>query len=166
MKPRVLVLNQDYQAISVCSVERAFLLVFCRKAEMVEAMPGRALRSAHDLFAYPSIIRLQRYVQLPFRRVSLNRANLFRRDGYQCQYCGSRYDLTIDHVIPRSANGRDTWDNLVTACQTCNTRKGNRTPEQANMPLYRRPARPSFILFLSDGAGTMQEAWRPYLMLN
>lgn len=165
MKEKVLVLNQDYQAISICTAERAFVLVFLRKAELLHDMPTRVMRSARAEHKFPSIIRLYSYVRVPYRRVSLSRANLFRRDGFQCGYCGSRNQLTIDHVVPRSQGGRDTWDNLVTACQPCNTSKGNRTPEQAGMEMRRRPFRPSYIMYLADFTGKVEDTWRPYLMM-
>lgn len=164
MREKVLVLNQDYQAIGVCSVERAFVLVYLRKAEMVERLAEKVLHSVTREFAFPSIIRLYDYVRVPFRRVSLSRANIFRRDAFQCVYCSSRQHLTLDHVVPRSVGGRDTWENLVTACQSCNTRKGNRTPEEAGMPMNRHPFRPSYIMYLSNFSERVDEAWRPYLM--
>jgi 5-methylcytosine-specific restriction endonuclease McrA len=161
-----LVLNQDYQAVSICTVERAFVLVFLRKAELVHDLPGRALRSPGTDYRFPSIIRLFNYVQVPYRRVALSRANIFRRDGFQCAYCGTRANLTIDHVLPRSHGGRDAWENLITACQSCNTRKGNRLPDDAGMPLLRKPFRPSYIMYLSNFTGKVQLEWRPYLMIG
>jgi 5-methylcytosine-specific restriction endonuclease McrA len=165
MKERVLVLNQDYQAISICTAERAFVLVYLRKAEMVTDFPNRVLRSVSAHHKFPSIIRLYNYVRVPYRRVSLSRTNVFRRDGYQCAYCGTRHDLTIDHIVPRSQGGKDSWENLVTACQDCNTRKGNRTPAEANMKMHRAPFRPSYIMYLSNFTGNVHDDWRPYLMM-
>jgi len=166
MHHRVLVLNHDYQALSVCAAERAFVLVYLRKAEVVETLEGAFLRSVGGLFPIPSIIRLRRYIQMPYRKVSLTRMNIFRRDSYRCLYCGSPYDLTIDHIIPRSKGGGDSWDNLATACQNCNTKKGNRTPAEAEMHLLHEPFRPSYIMYLSNfNHSSVQDAWRPYLML-
>jgi 5-methylcytosine-specific restriction endonuclease McrA len=163
---RVLVLNADYQPVSTCTAERAFVLVYLHKAEAVHHDPGRCFRTVSGQHAYPSIIRLRQYVHTPFKRVSLNRGNIFRRDGYACLYCGSTKSLTIDHVIPRSQGGRDTWENLVTCCQRCNTFKGNRTPDQAGLTMRHKPYRPSFIMFLADFSRKVDDAWRPYLMLN
>ena len=166
MHHRVLVLNHDYQALSICTVERAFVLVYLRKAEVVETLEGAFLRSVNQIFEMPSIIRLKRYIHMPYRKVSLTRMNIFRRDGNRCLYCGSPHDLTIDHIIPRSKGGGESWDNLATACQSCNTKKGNRSPEEAGMPLIRAPFRPSYIMFLSNfNHTTLNETWRPYLML-
>ncbi len=166
MSQNVLVLNQDYQAIAICSVERAFVLVYLRKAELVLSREDRKVRSISRSFPFPSIIRLYRYVHIPYRKVALSRANIFKRDGNQCVYCGTKNDLTVDHVIPRSMGGKDTWENLVTACQTCNTRKGNRTPEMCGMRFLRPPFRPSYIMYLTNFTGSVLDAWRPYLMMS
>jgi len=163
---KVLVLNQDYQAIGICSAKRAFVLCFMQKAEMLHDYNEMALRSVNRQYKYPSVIRLFDYIKLPFRTVSLSRANIFRRDGYQCVYCGTRNNLTIDHVTPRSQGGGDSWANLVTACQDCNTKKGNRRPEEAGMEMMHPPFRPSFIMFIRDYTGKVNETWLPYLMLN
>lgn len=166
MASKVLVLNRDYQAISVCTAERAFVLVFLEKAELICDMKAKVLRSVNADFGYPSIIRLNRYVNLPFKKVALSRQNIYKRDGYRCIYCGSRDRLTLDHVIPRSKGGRDSWQNLATACQGCNTAKGNRTPEQAEMQMSHKPFRPSFIMYLREFNGKVQEEWKPYLLMN
>lgn len=166
MGSKVLVLNQDYQAISVCSVERAFVLVFLKKAELVSDLAAKQIRSVGAAFQYPSIIRLYRYVQIPYKKVALSRVNVYKRDAYRCQYCSSRDDLTLDHILPRSRGGKDTWTNLVTACQKCNTMKGDRTPAEADMPLLMKPYRPSFIMYLRDFSGNVHEAWKPYLLMN
>jgi 5-methylcytosine-specific restriction endonuclease McrA len=166
MAAKVLVLNQDYQALSVCSVHRAFVLVFLKKAEMVSDLEQMLLHSVTQAHKYPSIIRLYKYIQIPFKKVSLTRQNLYKRDGNKCAYCGKDDDLTLDHVIPRSQGGVDSWTNLVTACQKCNTLKGNRTPAEAGMPLRVHPFRPSFIMFLRDFNGKVHEEWKPYLLMN
>ena len=162
----VLVLNQDYQAIGVCTAERAFVLVFMRKAEMLTDVPTRKLRSVASNFKFPSIIRLFQYVQIPYKKVNLSRQNIFKRDGMKCVYCGSKDNLTLDHVVPKSGGGRDTWDNLVTACQKCNSRKGSMTPEEAGLELRYEPFRPSFVMFLSNFAGNIREDWKPYLYMS
>ncbi len=166
MASRVLVLNQDYQAVTVCSAERAFVLVLLNKAEMISEMAAQVLRSVSREFRYPSIIRLNRFVNLPFKRVALSRINIYKRDGNACVYCNSTDRLTLDHVLPRSRGGRDSWDNLVTACQRCNTEKGDRTPEEADMKMRHKPFRPSFIMYLRDFHGKVQDEWRPYLLMN
>jgi 5-methylcytosine-specific restriction endonuclease McrA len=137
MGRKVLVLNQDYRALTVCSVQRAFLLVYMDKAELVSNANNIYLRTVTNLFPAPSIIRLHSYVNLPYKGVVLSRQNVFKRDGHNCQYCGTHQDLTLDHVIPRSRGGLTSWDNLVAACKHCNSKKGDNTPDEANMPLRR-----------------------------
>ena len=82
-------LNQGYEPISVCSVKKAFMLMYLSKAELVEHRAGSALKSVRNAFPYPSVIRLQSYIRVPYRRVELSRKNILRRDGFRCQYCGS-----------------------------------------------------------------------------
>ncbi|MDX1906784.1 MAG: HNH endonuclease [Bacteroidia bacterium] len=166
IKENVLVLNQDYQAIGICTAERAFILVLLRKAEMLAYNRHLHIRSVRSDYRLPTIIRLNRYVNLPFKRVNLSRHNVFKRDRNRCVYCGSREALTIDHVIPRSMGGTDSWENLVTACQRCNARKGNMTPEEAGMTLRQTPFRPSFVMFLSAFGGEIHEDWKPYLYMS
>lgn len=160
---RVLILNQDYSALTICSVQRAFLLVFMNKAELIADAKDKFLRTVTKAYPMPSIIKLNGYVKLPYRGVLLNRQNIFKRDGMKCQYCGATSDLTIDHVIPRSRGGASSWDNLTTACRQCNSKKGDFTPEEAQMPLKQRPFKPSFLLFLRDFSGNIDEQWYPFL---
>lgn len=163
MSSGVLVLNADYQAISVCSVRRAFKMVLLDKAETLESLEDHVLRTERKQFAGPSIIRLRRYISLPYKKVSLNRQNIYKRDGHRCVYCGSSTDLTIDHVQPRARGGGDSWENLVTACNRCNSNKGNRTPEEAGMRMRTPAYRPSFIMYLREFNGAIRETWMPYL---
>lgn len=165
MTGHVLVLNQDYRALTICSVERATILVLLEKAELVAADGGRTLRSPTTQLPWPSVVRLRAFVALPFANITLTRKNVFRRDHHRCQYCGDRDRLTIDHVMPRSRGGRDTWENLVTACVPCNNRKGSRTPDEARMALKRRPVRPSYVMFIRDFVGILDDHWKPYLFL-
>jgi 5-methylcytosine-specific restriction endonuclease McrA len=92
---------------------------------------------------------------------------VLRRDGHQCQYCGIRKGpLTLDHVIPKMRGGIDSWENLVAACVKCNNKKGSRTPDEANMPLLKKPKRPNFLFFMQYFIGMNEESWKPYLYLN
>ena len=142
MTPHVLLLNADYSALGVCTVERAVVLVLVGKADLVHALNGQFLRSARLRVPVPSIVRLRSYLRVPYRRILLTRKNVLRRDRFCCQYCGTREHLTIDHVLPKSRGGPDTWENLVAACARCNARKGSRTPEEAHMPLTTRALPP------------------------
>lgn len=165
MTGHVLVLNQDFSALTICSVQRAIVLIHLRKAEAVEVREDFFIRSTSIRFPWPSVVRLKGYVRVPYRRIMLSRKNVLRRDGQRCQYCGSRDSLTVDHVYPKSRGGPDTWENLVAACVPCNNRKGNRTPDEANMKLRRRPFRPSHVMFIRDYVGSLEETWKPYLFL-
>lgn len=160
---KVLILNQDYSALTVCSAHKAFILLYLQKAELVKDNPRQKLRTVDRAYPMPLVIRLHRYVNIPYKGVMLSRQNIFRRDGYSCQYCGSKQDLTLDHVLPRSRGGKSSWTNLVTACKRCNNKKGDLTPEEAGMPLRRQPYRPSFVMFLRSLSGPVSEAWIPFL---
>lgn len=166
MNGHVLVLNQDYSALTVCSVQRAIILIHMQKVHLVEAIPGEFVRSPSTHMPWPSIVRLKAYVRVPYKRVMLSRKNILKRDHNTCQYCGIRADLTVDHVLPKSRGGRDTWENLVAACVSCNNRKGDRTPEEASMQLAREPFRPSYVMFIRDFVGRVDDTWKPYLFLS
>jgi 5-methylcytosine-specific restriction endonuclease McrA len=109
MDHKVLILNQDYSAISLCSVQRAFILLYLEKAEMLEKSDTGFLRSISSTFPKPSVIRLQRYVHIPYKGIALSRHNLMKRDQFMCQYCGSNRNLTLDHLMPRSRGGKSSW---------------------------------------------------------
>ncbi len=159
----VLVLNQDYTPLTICSVERAFVLLYLNKADLLSEAREKQLRTIDRAFPFPSVIRIHRYINIPFRGVVLTRHNVFKRDKNQCQYCGTRQDLTLDHLVPKSRGGKSTWTNLVTACKRCNAKKGNNTPEEVSMKLKRPPFRPSYIMFLRSVSGGMRSEWLPYL---
>ncbi|NVJ45617.1 MAG: HNH endonuclease [Cytophagia bacterium] len=163
---RVLVLNQDFSPLSVCSAERAFLLLYLQKAELVHDDPQTKLRSIDSEHPMPSVIRLQKYIFIPFKSVILTRQNVFKRDRQKCQYCGKSKDLTIDHVLPKSRGGKSTWTNLVAACQRCNSIKGDKTPEEAEMPLASKPFKPSYVMFVRNFSGFTSEEWLKYLGVN
>ncbi|MEM7373947.1 MAG: HNH endonuclease [Bacteroidota bacterium] len=163
---QVLVLNQDYQAISLCDPQRATVLLMLRKAELVSDVTDKKMRSVKMEFDYPSIIRLSAYVNLPFKKVSLTRQNVFKRDGNKCVYCGSRERLTLDHLIPRAQGGRTIWGNLVTACYKCNSKKGDLSLEESGLTLNTFPYRPSFIMYISQFSGSINEDWKPYLLMG
>jgi 5-methylcytosine-specific restriction endonuclease McrA len=162
----VLVLNQNYEPLNVCSVRRALILIFRGKAQHVE-IADRVVRSVRQEVPVPSVVRLDRYVHAPRRRVVLSKRNILKRDSYQCQYCGSRdRKLTIDHVVPRKIDGPETWENLVTACVACNAKKGDRLPEQVGLQLRRKPKRPNNVTFIRNFVGVHDHRWKPYLFLD
>jgi 5-methylcytosine-specific restriction endonuclease McrA len=163
MNSRVLVLNQDFSPLMVCSIQRAFILVYLNKSELIRPANGHKIHSVTRTFPMPSVIRLNRYVQAPYKGVTLTRQNIFKRDNFECQYCGTRRELTLDHVIPSSKGGQHTWVNLVAACKRCNAKKGDFTPEQAAMPLLKRPLKPSYSLFLKELSGHHGDEWDEFL---
>jgi 5-methylcytosine-specific restriction endonuclease McrA len=149
MGPRlpVLVLNQNYEPLNVCTVRRAFVLVDRGKAEIIENGRGY-LRSPRQQYEMPSVIRLVYLIRRPRPQGRLTRRDIFLRDGFLCQYCGkTTKDLTLDHVMPRHRGGGHHWENVVAACKICNHRKAGRTPEEARMYLKRDPFRPTYSYF-------------------
>jgi len=164
---RVLVLNQTFEPLQVCSARRAVVLLFAGKAERVEDSP-RVFRSPSTVLTVPSVIRLQRFVYRPVPpSVAFNKKNILKRDAFTCQYCGRNGGerMTIDHVIPRSLGGRTVWENVVSCCRACNLKKGNKHPAEVGMRLLRRPAKPRSPLSLGLLAHTSLHAasWRKYL---
>jgi 5-methylcytosine-specific restriction endonuclease McrA len=166
MDQKVLILNQDFSAFALCSIQKAFILIYLEKAEMVHRSETGVLRSISHVYPVPSIIRLQRYVHVPYRGIALSRHNVMKRDAFQCGYCGSTKNLTLDHMIPKSRGGDSSWTNLVTACMRCNTRKGDRTPEEAGLFLKQKPKKPSLAAFLATAAEVPDQNWHTYLQLK
>jgi 5-methylcytosine-specific restriction endonuclease McrA len=163
MTIKVLVLNLDFTPISVCSVQRAFLLVYLNKAEIVRSKENETLNTVDKCFPMPSVIKLGRYVNVPYKGVVLSKENVFKRDGFQCQYCGNQKDLTLDHLIPKAKGGKTSWNNLVTACKKCNSTKGDYSPEEAGLRLTIKPFKPSYIMYLKDLSSRTYEEWKPFL---
>jgi 5-methylcytosine-specific restriction endonuclease McrA len=162
---QVLVLNASYEPLNITTWRRAVVMVLKGKAEGLEHDPARMIRQDTLL---PTVIRLRHFVRVPYKPLPLTRRNLFHRDGHRCQYCGaSAEQLSVDHVVPRSRGGLDTWENVTTACLPCNVRKGNRTPREAAMPLLRPPHRPlsgfSFEASRQISAGQHGE-WAKYVI--
>lgn len=161
--PRVLVLNASFEPLHVTSAKRAITLVQYGVAEVLEES-REIVRSPSTVLVVPSVIRLRKYVRRPrVHPVPFNRRNVLRRDTFTCQYCGSREELTLDHVLPRSRGGGHGWDNVVTACRSCNQRKGSRTPEEAGMPLHTPPYAPTFGVYAHGQFAHWQPNWAPYL---
>lgn len=163
----VLVLNRNWVAIHVCSLERAISLVVQDMASVVddnyqtynfiswralsdevEAEGNRFIHSPSFRMLKPEVILLRSFTRVPPRAVKFNRRNIYLRDNFRCQYCGdrpARDKLTIDHVNPRARGGRSEWENVVVACQACNARKGSRLLADIPMTLRRKPKRPSWM---------------------
>ena len=137
------------------------------KAEIIAFKEDRFIRTVSNSYPYPSVIRLSKYLRIPYKRIELSRKNIHRRDGFRCQYCGEKSgDMTIDHIVPKSRGGLDSWDNLVTACRKCNNKKGSRTPQEANMILLNVPSRPHHIVFIKQIVDKLDDNWRPFLFMD
>lgn len=151
----------------MCNIKKAVILVYLGKAEIILNDKTKNVRAVRIHYPWPSVIRLSRFVKVPYKKVVLTRKNILRRDSYRCGYCG-RGDLrlTIDHIIPKARGGSDSWDNLISACTICNNKKGDSTPEEANMVLLKKPFKPSHIMFIKNVVGKLDEKWKPYLYLS
>lgn len=141
----VVVFSQNYLPISRVNIRRAVILLVTGKAEPLDFLSDHywEIRSPNFMIQVPHQIRLKiNSIDRLWKIPPVNRREVLRRDKHQCQYCGSKHKLTLDHVFPRSKGGKHTWDNVVTACESCNGRKGDRTPAQAGMTLKTPPKPP------------------------
>ncbi|MGI9001730.1 MAG: HNH endonuclease [Pseudonocardia sp.] len=163
---RVLLLNATFEPLAVVTVKRAVVLMLTGKAECVEVtLTGAAFHSENLTVPAPSVMRLSRYVRVPYRHpVPMTRAGVLRRDGRRCAYCGKRAE-TIDHVVPRSRGGTHTWDNCVAACRTCNSHKADKLLPELGWSLDVVPRPPDRtaggVLVL---AVEPLPAWEPWLV--
>lgn len=164
-----LVLNPGYEPIARVPWQRAVTLLFLGKVEVVDEY-DRDIRSVTVVFKMPSVVRLFRALRGARKAIRFSRENVYARDTGKCQYCGvgvARNELTYDHVVPRALGGKTTWENIVTACISCNQKKGGRTPEQATMKLRSIPVKPkrlpeAFRVSFTFRQG-MPESWRAFL---
>ena len=187
---QILVLNRLWQAVNVIGVERTFGLLAQDHAQVIhseegdfriydaegwfefsrdrpETASGRLIHTVSQKVFVPQVLLLRSYDRLPIQEMKFNRQNLFERDKFRCQYCGTKFspkDLNMDHVTPRDRGGKTSWENIVTCCLKCNSAKGNREPHEAGMHLLRKPERPRRRPFVS---GLMQrqvdDSWRHFL---
>lgn len=156
-----LVLNASFEPLATVSLRRAVVLVLQDKAVVERAHPGLRVRGSAVEIPVPQVIRLCRYVRVPFRqRAPWSRRGVLVRDRHRCAYCGQRA-TTVDHVVPRSHGGQDTWLNTVAACAADNHRKADRTPEQAGMRLLSRPFEPTPAGALVLALGLEERDWLP-----
>ena len=163
----VLFLDADWQPLRVEHWTRAITDVFLGRVEVVEYSRDRTIKAVSRDVPMPAVVRLLRRFRRGHIAIRFSRVNIFNRDGFTCQYCGEQKmteDLTFDHVLPRSAGGMTSWQNIVTCCVPCNRQKANRTPEQAHMELRRRPSKPSYLPTVTVKMNPRQvpEEWRPY----
>lgn len=167
----VLVLNKLFMTLKITTVRHAFVLLYKGRAEVVDkendsymlykfdewaqanGKNGLCIRTPNLVLSLPKIIRVRSEAKPRLKTVKLSKKNVFLRDQYVCQYCGKNYiqsKLTIDHVIPRSRGGTTTWENVVTACNFCNVKKGDKLPTDVGMKLLKNPAIPDSITFVRD----------------
>ena len=165
-----LVLNADfrplsYYPLSVWPWQEVIKAVFLERVDVVSTY-DQVIRSPSSSMRLPSVVSLKSYVTQD-RPPAFTRFNLFLRDGFACQYCGSAEELTFDHVVPRSRGGRTSWENIVTACARCNLAKGGRTPQEAAMRPFSAPLRPQAYELQERGRrfppNYLHESWLDYL---
>ena len=186
----VLVLNKLWQVVDVCSVRRALCLLYLRHAQVVLKEGGsfytfgfedwrdfsqdhfqdsEIIRTITYKIRIPRVILLLIYDRFPPRRVKFTRKNIYKRDENTCQYCGKKFkpqDLNLDHVVPLSRGGKDSWENVVCSCVSCNLRKGSRTLAEAGMSLIRIPKRPHWRSFVKYSLDAMiEDGWKDFLDL-
>lgn len=160
---RTLVLNAGYEPLAVISFKRALMLVLNEKASVIEHVDDAPVWSASDAYERPAVILLSRYVRVPRGRAApVTRRGVLRRDAHRCAYCG-RSASTIDHVLPRSRGGQDSWENLVAACLACNNIKSDRTPQEMGWNLLFTPRPPRGSAWAVRGAEKSDPVWEPYL---
>jgi len=143
---RTLLLDNTYFPVKIVSWQKAMILLLTGRAEVVLDYSDRTIRSVDDVFTLPMILKLNRRHHGD-KIVRFSRMNVFLRDKCRCQYCADYFspkELTFDHVLPQSKGGATSWENIVTCCQVCNTRKGARTPREAKMRLLKSPRRPNW----------------------
>jgi 5-methylcytosine-specific restriction endonuclease McrA len=169
MQHHTLLLSAGFEPLRIVSWQRAFVLIFQQKVEILEEY-GWCVRTVSRQFRVPAVIRLHRWIR--FRRrvpiIRFSRANIYTRDSYRCQYCHRYFpeaELTLDHVIPVVRGGKKTWENIVTACIRCNQKKANRTPEEVGLKPLMRPQAPRWLpgMIGSIRMKSAPEIWERYL---
>ncbi|MBT9163969.1 MAG: hypothetical protein DDT24_00895 [Chloroflexi bacterium] len=162
----VLILNQNFEPLDVCRVRRAIVLILKDKAEVIENNSSM-IRSPSFSMISPSVVRLAQMIKRPRPQAKLTRRRVFIRDQYTCQYCGRQTrEVTLDHILPRHMGGEHRWDNMVTACKTCNQHKAGRTPREAGMKLLRKPFQPPSAGHYVPCLLRSSPEWQKYLVFS
>jgi 5-methylcytosine-specific restriction endonuclease McrA len=183
----VLILDKNYHPVKITTGKLAVMLLFSEKALVLDSSYNTytidewieystlvdqdqlpILRSSKVNLIVPEVIVLPHYVRKAHhgKRLKYSRMSIFRRDNFQCQYCGvgfTRQELTVDHILPRAQGGKSTWLNIVAACKPCNWKKADRTPEQAGMKLLNQPKIPTWRDSVEMPAGLKKELWDSFL---
>lgn len=166
-----LLLNNTYEPLQVVGWQRAITLLWQGKVEVLEEHEEE-IHSISFSMKIPSVLRMLMPVKLRRKApVKFTRLNIFTRDGFTCQYCRERFEseeLTFDHVVPVAQGGKKSWENIVTACVSCNSKKEGRTPEQAKMKLLKKPKQPVWaqVVTVTVGLRKTPDNWRDYLYWN
>lgn len=151
----VVVLNASFEPLGVVPLSRALVFLLRERATIVDAVPGRTVRSAEAEFPFPRVVQFREMVRVPYRYGSIpwSRTGLLQRDNRECCYCGKTAN-TVDHVQPRSRGGRDQWMNTVASCSPCNNKKADRTPAEAGMTMRYQPrevtSRETLVLAIAE----------------
>ena len=162
-----LVLTQGYEVSGIVPWFQAITLWFQNKVEILESY-DQDIHSAHMTMKVPAVVRILGKIKRHRKPLKFSRVNVYTRDNFECQFCGTcgaMDDLTYDHVVPRSQGGKTAWDNIVSSCSECNSRKGGRTPAQAGMKLRKKPVQPVALPAVSILAGrrNVPPQWSNYL---
>lgn len=177
-----LVLNRNWQPVNIATVARAMIMLWNESARVVDPVDYQLydwedwsllapeegqpfVQAVRQRFRVPEVVTLTEFDKLPSAAVTFSRRNVFKRDHYTCQYCNTQPggdELTIDHVVPRAQGGESSWTNCVLACLECNSRKADRTPQQAKMALRKEPARPTWKPIYSSHAARI-ESWSKFI---
>lgn len=165
-KRQTLVLNANYEPLHVEDWESSIIKLVRDKADLLESY-DEGIQGANDTYSRPCVVRLSYKVDVP-RKIfepTFTRENVYYRDDYSCQYCGeskSRSELTLDHVLPKSRGGQTHWNNIVASCKSCNLEKGDRTPQEADMPDV-SPETPTWGPVDRCRLDSYPDQWTPYL---
>ena len=158
-------LDASFRPIEVIDALEALVMCIIGKATPVETYDTK-INSPSKSFELPAVIVLKNIVKFRFTTIACNRINIVWRDNNQCQYCGNYFStdkLTMDHVIPKSRSGKNTWENLVAACKKCNQKKGSRTPQESGMIPLKKPIRPKANILRTVKKNQISDLWKNYL---
>ena len=170
----VLVLDAEWRPLRVDSFRRAWKKLVLGKVETVVHSHDQTITVSGRVTPMPSVVRVLKHFKREKIKIKFSRLNIYARDNWKCAYCGKKFmteDLTFDHVFPQSRGGKTEWTNIVTCCgiggNKCNLRKGNRTPEEAGMPLLFKPKKPTFLPAVNVKMDMRQipEEWQGYWTL-